>query len=129
MSADGCPAAITSDAPAIVKRVALPIIKPPIGRARYHKICGPSAQLLGLDREARRTEGTIDANHAIVTDHRFALVGRKPRDDRADIVGVAAATAAKGNRCKRPQFLLLVEQAPDEVVERQLWVSQFLGLH
>src|SRR6185312_13676353 len=98
VSADGCPAAITSDAPAIVKRVALSIIKPPIGRARYHKICAPSGQLVGLDREARRAKGAVDPDDPVIPHHGLAFIGRESGNHGAHIVGVAAATAAKWDR-------------------------------
>src|SRR5438270_9962305 len=94
--------------------------KPPFSTSRLTAINGNaiSAKLFRLNREAGRAEGAIDADHAIVADHVPALVGRKARNDRADVLRVAAAPAAELHGGERPELVLVVEQPPQAVVQR-----------
>ena len=46
------------------------------------------------------------------------IFGGEFGDHRADVIRVAAAPFAERDRGERPDLVLLVEQSPDEVVER-----------
>ena len=72
------------------------------------------------DREAGRAEGAVDADQAVVADHRRALLGREAGDHRTrHSRGCSGSPCDKRHRLERPHLVFLVEQAPDEVVERQ----------
>ena len=62
-------------------------------------------------------------------DHRLPLILRETGDDRADIFRIAAAAPPQRHRLERANLLLLVEQAPDQIVERQARIRQLLRLH
>src|SRR5437763_13924880 len=87
-----------------------------------------SAQGLRLKREARRAESAVDPDHPVVTDHRRPLVLGEARDHRADIDRVAAAAARKRRRGQGPHLLLVMEQPPAPIVERQPGIGQLLRL-
>src|SRR4051812_11145809 len=88
-----------------------------------------SAEGLRVDRETGRAEGTIDRDDALVANHGLALFGRKSRDYRADIFGIAAATLAERHGRESADLFLVVEQAPQQIVERKIGIGQLLGLH
>src|SRR6185503_1294745 len=137
-SAEGCAAAISASAdatpPPANTRVAMRAICGAFSTASLTAVSDKSAQaisgqLIGLDGEARRAEGAIDPDQAVVADHRLAFLGRETRDDRTHVVRVAAAAAAQRDRVDSAQLVLVMEQAPDELVERKLGVGQLLRLH
>src|SRR4051812_23641409 len=86
-------------------------------------------QLARLDREAGRAKGAIDADQPVLANHRLAFFRRKTCDDRTDIVGIAAAAAAELDASKGAHFLLLVEQPPDQIIQRKPWIRQLLRFH
>src|SRR5215204_4393375 len=85
--------------------------------------------ILQSDREALGAEGAIDGDQAVRPHHLAPLVLRKAGDDRPDIFRIAPAAAPQGDRRQRADLRLLVEQAPDEVVERQARIRQLFRLH
>ena len=97
--------------------------------------CSPSrtsrTQLPGLDRKARGAERAVDGECQPIVDRPSPARSScgKRVDDRPNVGGVAATAAAELDRRERPDFVLLVEQPPDQVVERQSGSASSSALH
>src|SRR5215207_4063605 len=77
------------------------------------------------DLEDARAERAVDRDHAVVAAHLVALRLRKAREHAGIVLyRAAAATRERGQRIDA-DFTLLVEQPPDQSLERERGVGQF----
>ena len=80
-----------------------------------------------LNREDLGTKSTIDRNDALFIRHVFALILRKSQNDRADMLCVTPTPFSQGGRIQNADFILIVEQAPHKIFQRQIGPGQFIG--
>src|SRR5690606_15839757 len=79
-----------------------------------------------MDREQARTERAIDGDRTVLRTHRGTLVLRKARQHLLEVLDRATAPAREGLPLLRADLVLLVKQPPDQRLEREIAVNEFL---
>src|SRR3546814_11474854 len=70
----------------------------------------------------------MDVDCAKLIRHFSALVSRETPDDVANMIDIAATAPAQRRWRQHPNLLFFMEQTPDDLLQWEMWISQFLVL-